>query len=182
MAKCGELWEFVCICAKTLQFYRQFAVTVSITVIKGTSQLNMDAKGRVAIPTKHRDGLMKECGGRLVVTVSTIDRCLWLYTLPRWEEVESKITSLPTQNSHARRVKQMLIGAADDCEMDGSGRILLPASLREFAQLDKRLALVGQGDKFEIWDADKWAAHQASFLSFDKDDTDIPPELASLSY
>ncbi len=142
----------------------------------------MDAKGRLAIPTKHRDGLIKECGGRMVVTVSTNDRCLWLYKLNTWEGVEQKIIDLPTLNAHTRRVKQMLIGAADDVEMDGSGRILLPSSLREFAQLQKQVVLVGQGDKFEIWDAAKWAAHQESFLSADIDESDVPPELASLSF
>jgi MraZ protein len=142
----------------------------------------MDAKGRVAIPTKHRDDLIKECGGRLVVTVSTNDRCLWLYTLSAWEGVEKKIIDLPTLNAHTRRIKQMLIGSADDCEMDGSGRILLPANLREFAQLDKQIVLLGQGDKFEIWNSDKWAAHQESFLTADISESDVPPELASLAF
>jgi MraZ protein len=142
----------------------------------------MDAKGRVAIPTRHRDDLIKECGGRLVVTMSTNDRCLWLYKLNTWESVEKKVIDLPTLNAHTRRIKQVLIGSADDCDMDGSGRILLPANLREFAQLSKKIALVGQGDKFEVWDADKWAAHQESLLSAGSNETDVPPELASLSF
>ena len=151
-------------------------------MIKGSSQLNVDAKGRIAIPTKHRDGLISECGGRMVVTISTHDRCLWLYTATKWVAVEEKLVALPTMNNHTRRIKQMLIGSADDCEMDGSGRLLLPAPLREFAGIDKKVALIGQGDKYEIWDAEAWAEHQASFLQAALDDGAIPPELASLAF
>ncbi|MEO0369451.1 MAG: division/cell wall cluster transcriptional repressor MraZ [Pseudomonadota bacterium] len=151
-------------------------------MIRGTSQINLDAKGRLAIPTKHRDDLMKDCGGHMVMTISTNDRCLWLYKLPTWEEVERKVIALPTLNSHTRRVRQMLIGHADDCEMDASGRILVPATLREFAQLSKKIVLVGQGDKYEVWDAEHWKAHQDSFLNGSSDESDIPPELAALSF
>lgn len=151
-------------------------------MIRGTSQLNLDAKGRIAIPTKHRDDLVEQCGGSMVVTISTHDRCLWLYPATTWVAVEEKLVALPTMNSHTRRVKQMLIGHADDCDMDASGRLLLPAPLREFAGLDKKVVLVGQGDKYEIWDADQWAAHQESFLTNSLDEAAIPPELASLSF
>ena len=118
----------------------------------------------------------------MVVTISTHDRCLWLYTATAWAEVEKKLVALPTMNNQTRRIKQMLIGHADDCEMDGNGRLLLPATLREFAGFGKKLVLVGQGDKYEIWDAELWAAHQESFLAQAIDESDIPPELASLSF
>ena len=76
----------------------------------------------------------------------------------------------------------MLIGHADDCEMDANGRILLPATLREFANLSKKVVLVGQGDKYEIWDADQWKAHQDSFLTVSIDESQVPSELASLAF
>ena len=123
---------------------------------RGSNNLNIDAKGRMAIPTKYRDGLLNDSKGQLVVTISPQDRCLWLYTLAEWEAVEQKLISLPTLNASTRKLKRMLIGHADDCEMDGNGRILLPAPLREFAMLQKKAVLVGQGDKFEIWDEVQW--------------------------
>ena len=136
----------------------------------------------MAIPTKHRDALLQQCEGRLVATISANDRCLWLYPLTVWEEVQAKIVALPSLDPHSRRIKQMLVGHADDCEMDATGRILLPSTLREFAQLQKKIVLVGQGDKYEIWDAERWRAHQDSFLNASLEAGEVPPELASLSF
>ena len=142
----------------------------------------MDAKGRISIQTKHRDDLLRISEGQMVVTISPNDRCLWLYTLMAWEAVERKLVSLPTLNAQTRKLKRMLIGHADDCEMDGSGRILLPLPLREFAMLQKKAVLVGQGDKFEIWDEAHWAAHRDAILEQDLDESALPAELESLSF
>ena len=149
---------------------------------RGSNNLNIDAKGRMAIPTKYRDRLLSDSDGKLVVTISPQDRCLWLYTLSEWEAVEKKLISLPTLNSSTRKLKRMLIGHADDCDMDGSGRILLPAPLREFAMLQKKAVLVGQGDKYEIWDEAQWHAHRESILSAEIDESSLPAELESLSF
>lgn len=118
----------------------------------------------------------------MVVTISPQDRCLWLYTLTAWEDVERKLVSLPTLNASTRKLKRMLIGHADDCEMDASGRILLPTPLREFAMLEKKIVLVGQGDKFEIWDETHWHSHRDEMLSIELDEKDLPAELESLSF
>jgi len=96
--------------------------------------------------------------------------------------VENKLISLPTLNSQARKLKRMLIGHADDCDMDSGGRILVPAPLREFAMLDKKAVLVGQGDKFEIWDEVQWDEHRNSILSEELDESALPVELESLSF
>ena len=151
-------------------------------MITGTSQLNLDAKGRMAIPTKHREELLQQCGGNVVVTISADDRCLWLYPATVWNEVRKNIVALPSINPHSRRLKQMLIGHAEECEMDSTGRILLTSTLREFAKLQKKVVLVGLGDKCEIWDAERWKAHQDSFLSGSLDPSEVPPELASLNF
>ena len=118
----------------------------------------------------------------MVVTISPNERCLWLYTLTAWEAVERKLVSLPTLNQHTRKLKRMLIGHADDCDMDGNGRILLPAPLREFAMLTKKAVLVGQGDKFEIWDEALWGSHRETILSEQLDESELPSELESLSF
>ena len=149
---------------------------------RGSNSVSVDAKGRIAIPTKHREDLLRLSGGRMVVTISPNDRCLWLYTLTEWEAVERKLVSLPTLNPQARKLKRMLIGHAYDCEMDGNGRILISAPLREFASLSKKAMLIGQGDKFEIWDEQYWSAHRDSILEEELDESDLPAELETLSF
>lgn len=151
-------------------------------MVRGSNHISLDAKGRMSIPTKHRDAFLSDAEGRLVVTISPNDRCLWLYTLTDWESVQKKLVSLPTLNAQSRKLKRMLIGHADDCAMDGSGRVLLPANLREFAMIDRKAVLVGQGDKFEIWDESHWVAHRDSMLSVELDESALPAELETLSF
>lgn len=136
----------------------------------------------MSIPTKHRDALSNDSDGQLVVTISPNDRCLLLYTLSAWAVVEQKLIDLPTLNAQTRKLKRMLIGHADDCAMDGSGRILLPAALREFAFIDRKAVLVGQGDKYEIWDEAQWVTQRDSILSVELDESALPAELESLSF
>ncbi|WP_113954846.1 division/cell wall cluster transcriptional repressor MraZ [Arenicella xantha] len=149
---------------------------------RGSNHLNLDAKGRMSIPTRHRDALKGESEGALVVTISPSDRCLLLYRLEDWEQVEKKLTALPTLNAQTRQLKRMLIGHADDCVMDGSGRILVPTPLREFAGIDRKAVLVGQGDKYEIWSEAQWVAQRDSMLSVELDESALPSELESLSF
>jgi len=149
---------------------------------RGSSTVSVDAKGRIAIPTKHRDALVNAANGRMVVTISAENHCLWLYTLTAWEEVESKLTSLPTLDPQVSRLKAMLIGHADDCDMDSNGRLLLPPELRKFASLGKKATLVGQGDKFEIWSEDQWIAHREGFMAEAFDKSSLPVELQTLAF
>ena len=100
-------------------------------MFRGVSHVTIDAKGRMAIPVRHRDQLMQHCNGEVVVTIDTEDNCLMLYPLPAWNDVERKIETLPTFDPAARRIQRLLIGHATDIQMDGSGRLLLPAPLRE---------------------------------------------------
>ena len=118
-------------------------------MFRGANAINLDTKGRLAIPTKYRQSLLDDCQGQLVCTVDTQQSCLLLYPLPEWEEIELKL-SKPVSYTH-------LLGYASEGEMDKSGRILVPTPLRSFAKLSKEVMLVGQLNKFEIWDADIWA-------------------------
>ncbi len=133
------------------------------------------------MPAKFRDRLQDQCDGKLVITVDR-DGCLLVYPLPEWEEIERKLVKLPTLNKQARRLQRLLIGHATECELDGSGRILIPPPLREFASLDKHTVLIGQGNKFELWDAQVWNERRAVWLSEDEDDEEgLPIEFQSLS-
>ncbi len=149
---------------------------------RGSSHISVDAKGRVSIPTKHRHALISGEDSALVVTISATDRCLLLYTAEAWSEVEAKLVSLPTLNPQIRKLKRMLIGHADDVSMDAAGRVLLPAALREFADIGKKAVLVGQGDKFEIWDEALWVSERDSMYDVELDEANLPEELASLAF
>ena len=108
---------------------------------------------------------MVASGGKIVVTIDTGEKCLLLYPLYEWEIVQRKLEGLPNIVENARRLQRLLIGHATDIELDGQGRILLPAMLRDFASLEKKLVLVGQGNKLEIWSADHWQARMDDWLS-----------------
>lgn len=149
-------------------------------MFRGVNSLTLDGKGRLAIPTRYRETLDRDCGGRLVVTVDR-DHCLLLYPLPEWEEIERKLTRLPSLNEQARRLQRLLIGHATECDMDGNGRILLPPPLRTFANLERAVVLIGQGNKFEIWDEQQWNVRRAEWLTEAAAPGALPIELESLS-
>jgi len=149
-------------------------------VFRGVATFNLDAKGRMAIPAKFRKHLDVCCEGRLVVTIDHSDHCLQLYPLPEWEQVEEKLAALPSLNPQVRKLKRMLLGYATECEMDSNGRILLPAKLREFAVLDKSVVMIGQGNKFELWNEQTWNALMDECLEEDFGEI-LPAELESLS-
>ena len=132
-------------------------------VFRGVTRLSLDAKGRMAMPARYRDGLLAACDGRLIVTVDR-DRCLLIYPLPEWERIERDVLSRPNMNPGVRELQRLLVGHATDCEFDGQGRILLPPELRRFAALDKHVMLVGQGNKFELWDEQAWVERRDAWL------------------
>jgi MraZ protein len=150
-------------------------------VFRGVSSLNLDAKGRIAIPTRYRDLLAESCNSELVITVDKA-RCLLIYPQPIWLEIEEKLKSLPSFDEDARNLQRLYIGNAHDIDMDGQGRILLPQELRRFANLDKKVALVGQINKFELWDEETWNSRQDAWLQkIDLNKLDLPPEFKSIS-
>jgi len=149
-------------------------------VYRGVNALNLDAKGRMAIPTKYRERLMERCDGHLVVTVDR-DRCLLLYPLPDWENIERKLAALPNLDKQTRRLQRLLIGHATECDMDGNSRILLPPPLREFAGLDKHAVMIGQGNKVELWDEPLWNERREMWLAEEQEDAELAGDLVSLS-
>ena len=155
-------------------------------MFRGVSSINLDAKGRLAIPTRYRSELQESCECQMVVTVAVDDRCvgeegcLWLYPLPEWEKLELTISKLPTLNKMAGKLRRFLIGNASECEMDAQGRLLLPEKLRKFAGMEKRIVLVGQLNKFEIWNETAWTDKEKEWMS--GDDAEGLEELGSLSF
>ena len=123
-------------------------------MFRGANKITLDAKGRLAMPTRYRARLEERCDNRVVVTVDR-DYCLLIYPFPEWEEIERRIARLPTLNRQARRLQRLMIGHATELELDSHGRILLSKELREFAALDRQVMLIGQGNKFELWDEAK---------------------------
>lgn len=151
-------------------------------MFRGVSAINVDAKGRMAMPAKYRDRLQECCNSRLVLTVD-LDRCLLLFPETDWEQFERKLMSLPTLNPRTRRLQRLFLGHASECEIDNQGRILLPQLLREYAGLDKHVVLVGQGAKFELWDEKSWNENRETWLAEEASSTEeLPAELETLSF
>lgn len=150
-------------------------------MFRGVSSINLDTKGRLAVPTRYRDVLLEQNDGDIVVTVNHAERCLSLYLLDEWIEVERKLVKLPSMDKASQRLKRILIGHATDITLDKSGRILIPAPLREYAGLTKEAVMIGQGNKFEIWDAKTWDQKREEWLSDDDDDIASNDILLNLS-
>ncbi len=119
----------------------------------GETAINLDAKGRLAIPMRYRETIQDECSGRMVLTYSAFDSgALYLYPEREWERVRDEVTGLSTFDPGHRSLQRKLVGSASAVEPDGNGRIQLPQTLRQVAGLDKRVVLLGMGNRFEIWD------------------------------
>ena len=149
-------------------------------VFRGATKVTLDAKGRMAIPTRYRERLAARCEGQIVVTVDK-DHCLLVYPLPDWEELERKLVRLPSMNRTARNIVRIMVGYATEVDMDASGRILVSRELREFAGLEKAAMLIGQGNKFELWDEETWNEKRDAWLSEDEEG-ELPPDLESISF
>ncbi|MAY16012.1 MULTISPECIES: division/cell wall cluster transcriptional repressor MraZ [Oceanospirillaceae] len=150
-------------------------------MFRGLHTINLDAKGRLAIPTKYRETLAELCGARLVATIDTEERCLLIYPVNEWELIQAKIEALPSFNPVARRIQRLLIGHATDLELDSAGRILLPQPLREYASLEKESVLMGQGKKLELWSKSLWEDRRDEYLDMVSQPEQLPEELQSLS-
>ena len=125
-------------------------------MLRGAHAIALDSKGRLAVPTKYRDWLRDESEGQLVCTIDIAHPCLLLYPLPEWEIIEQKLSRLSSMNPQERRVQRLLLGHASECQMDSAGRLLIAPVLRQHAGLTKEVMLVGQFNKFELWDETTW--------------------------
>ena len=149
-------------------------------MFRGATKVTLDDKGRLAIPTRYRERIIARCDGQLVATVDK-DYCLLIYPFPDWEEIERKLMRLPSLNKKARRLQRLMVGHATEVDLDGHGRILLSRELREFAGLGHQAMLIGQGNKFELWDEERWNRKRDEWLN-EEDDGDLPRDLESMSF
>jgi len=147
---------------------------------RGVSNLNLDAKGRIVLPARYRERLVEFCQSQLIVTIDTDQPCLLIYPLPEWELIEEKIEALPSFNATTRRIQRLLIGHATEVEVDANGRMLLSNPLRDFARLGKKVVLIGQGKKFELWDESLWNERMESWLE-DAGNEALPAALEELT-
>lgn len=151
-------------------------------MFRGINAITIDGKGRLAVPTRYRDALSTQDGASLVVTIDTDERCLLLYPQGAWQLIENALQRLPSFNAHARRIQRLLIGHATDVELDSHGRILLPSLLREYAQLDKSVVMIGQGNKFEVWSESLWQSKREDWLQAEASAADgLPDEMKTFS-
>lgn len=149
-------------------------------MFRGIQQISLDTKGRLALPTRYRESFSETVP--LVATIDTEDPCLLLYPRSEWELIEQKLQALPSFNKTARRIQRLLIGHATELEIDNNFRVLLPQILRDYARLSKRVMLVGQGKKFELWDESVWHEQRNVWLAqATMVEGNLPEELTTLS-
>lgn len=133
-------------------------------MFRGASGIAIDPKGRLAIPARYRELLLDRCQGQLIATIDLYHPCLLLYPLTEWELLENKLKDFSDFDVTERAIKNILLGHARELEMDNAGRLLLPPELRGHASLDKKAMLVGQLNKFQIWDEALWQQHTSAAL------------------
>jgi MraZ protein len=121
-------------------------------MFQGETAITVDDKGRLTIPTSYRDLVTDACANRLVVTYNPFESgCLWIFPYAEWEQVRDQVNALPSVKAVHRALQMKLVGAASIVEPDSAARILLPASQRSAAGLEKKAVLLGMGNKFELW-------------------------------
>ena len=149
-------------------------------MFRGIHLLSIDAKGRIKIPTRHLGQVTKICSGQMVMSIHPDDLCLVLYPLKDWQQLELKIGELPSLNIHTKKLSRKLIGYAIECELDKIGRILIPSSHKNYANLNNKAILSGQGKSFEIWDERAWK-EQIEKLERLSNQAEVPQEISKLS-
>ncbi len=150
-----------------------------MSTFRGLIAVQIDAKGRLNIPARFRTALVEP---QVVITIDTEQSCLLLYPASRWLEIEAQLEKLPSFHTPSRRIQRLLLGHATELEIDSQGRILLPALLREYADLKKSAVMVGQGKKLEIWNEDKWNISRSAWLAeAAENEGGLSPEILSLS-
>ncbi|MEN8174661.1 MAG: division/cell wall cluster transcriptional repressor MraZ [Pseudomonadota bacterium] len=150
----------------------------------GTNIVKPDAKGRLAVPARHRERLRDCCASRVSITVHPKGKiCLWMYPWDEWEQVAASVANLPPLNEQNARLQHLLLSNAFELELDGQGRILLPPYLRQHADIGggRDVAVVGQGRRFEIWDAEAWSALNAEYVeAINQPGSELSAELQNL--
>jgi MraZ protein len=151
---------------------------VGETVFQGATQVNLDAKGRMAVPTRTRDPLTAGGTVKLVLTAHP-EGCLLLYPLPAWEPIRAKVMAFPSLDRQSNLWKRLLVGFAEELEPDSAGRLLISPELRNYAGITRQVMFVGQGSHFEIWDLEAWKAGLETIRSGGS--PNLPPGMENFS-
>ena len=149
-----------------------FLWDILVNMFKGITNIRLDTKGRLTIPTKYRPIIHEQSNSKMVVTIDSEEKCLLLYPSTSWKKIQEKINDLPSFNKNARRIQRLLIGHAEDLDLDGNGRILLSKPLRSFAEMTKQVTMIGQGEKFEIWSNDIWEKRVTTWRAEETEETE----------
>lgn len=149
-------------------------------LFRGATALSLDAKNRLAVPTKYRQAIVDACAGSMVLTAHP-HGCLMLYPQPAWEPVERELMAKPSLNTQVSALQRLIVGMAEDMTIDGTGRLLVSKELRQFAKLEKEVMLVGQLTRFEIWNLDVWNAKTAALIPEIGQDFVMPEEMSDFS-
>ena len=151
---------------------------VGDAVFQGAAQLNLDAKGRMAVPTRVREPLTQGGTVRLVLTAHP-DGCLLVYPAPAWEPIRAQVMAFPSLDRALSNWKRLLVGFAQETELDGAGRLLITPELRDFARITRQVMFVGQGSHYEIWDLEAWKQQLENLRS--GGGTSLPPGMENFS-
>ena len=145
-------------------------------MFRGRYEHTIDAKGRTSLPARYRDQLTT-AGERKIILTSALDPCLVAYKIPEWTAFEEKLAKLPQFDKAVQKLKRLYVSGAVECEIDDSGRVLVPPTLRAHAKLEKEVLWAGSGKYAELWDATLWKQH---FDTTDEEKTNIAARLAEL--
>ena len=145
-------------------------------MFRGRYEHTIDAKGRTSLPARYRD-VLSSIGERRIILTSSLDPCLVAYTAPEWNAFEEKLAKLPQFDRAVQKLRRIYVSGAVECEVDDSGRILVPPTLRDHAGLEKHVLWAGSGKFAELWDVEKWKSH---FETTDEEREQISARLAEL--
>lgn len=148
-------------------------------MFQGAAALSLDAKGRLAVPSRHRESVIAASANGALVLTAHPHRCLLLYPLPAWEPIRDKVLAAPSLEQQSAFLKRLLVGFAREEEMDAAGRVLVAPELRQYAGLDKQVWLIGQGTHFELWSDEGWQKQQEAIFALG--DKLLPPGLETLT-
>jgi len=149
-------------------------------VFRGANSINLDSKGRIAVPAKYRQCITESTASHMIITCDPYDNCLLIFTLEHWENTEADLQSLSNSKPLHRRLKRIMLSHATEVDMDANGRLLIPGVLRERAKLQKELMLIGHGKTFQLWDEIQWhklVEEDMAVMSSDELDSDDLPDL-----
>lgn len=151
-------------------------------MFRGANSINLDSKGRLAIPAKYRSGIIESAQSHMIITCDPYENCLLIFTLQHWEATEADLRALSNSKPLYRKLKRIMLANASEVDMDSSGRLLIPGLLREIACLNKESMLIGQGEIFQLWNETQWNNQMQEDLATLRSDELDPDDLPDLFY